>query len=303
VRPAAEGKSEAEAKGSLDTDAMAKRRAAQGKAPKPMWALTEDKAAEAVVEAEEDELDGLLDFAKNLGALRPCAPPNREVRFAVTACLLPVFPDFDKYIGDMEIATMLDTVKKRIEELEAVATDEDYERFEQRGQSRPQTMLTMAALEKKYGKADDEEKGNDETRSVAMSALSENRFVLSASTNRPQDAFLPPYASCVPILFRSRELGAIHSRKSVSVLAASAAAKKAAIAPFALDMPVRCRVSLLCPVRRKRDCEGKGRSMERRPFPPHCLSLFHRITFHLSVLSVCAESGDRCCPAGDYRAH
>ena len=101
---------------------------------------------------------------------------------------------------------MLETVKKRIEELEQVATDEDFDRFEQRGQSRPQTMLTMAALEKKYGKAeDDEAKGNDETRSVAMSALNENK-----------------------------ELGNIHSRKSVAALAATAVAKNASPAPFAL---------------------------------------------------------------------
>ena len=40
-----------------------------------------------------------------------------------TACLL--ISDFDKYMGDMEIATMMDQVKKRIAELEALGTDEE----------------------------------------------------------------------------------------------------------------------------------------------------------------------------------
>ena len=50
----------------------------------PMWAMTEDKAAAAAQEREDEELEELLSFAQGL--------------------------DFEKYIDDMEIATMMDQV-------------------------------------------------------------------------------------------------------------------------------------------------------------------------------------------------
>ena len=62
------------------------------KIPKPAWALTEKAAEEA--DEEKDLIDGdeLIEFAKNL--------------------------DFDKYIDDMEIQTMIARVKQRIGDLE-----------------------------------------------------------------------------------------------------------------------------------------------------------------------------------------
>jgi hypothetical protein len=51
----------------MELDAAAKKRAKSGRPSMPMWALTEDKAAEVTTAVEEDELDDLLDFAKNLG--------------------------------------------------------------------------------------------------------------------------------------------------------------------------------------------------------------------------------------------
>lgn len=57
-----------ESVGSSELDAAAKKRSKSGRPSMPMWALTEDKAAEVTTAVEEDELDDLLEFAKNLGA-------------------------------------------------------------------------------------------------------------------------------------------------------------------------------------------------------------------------------------------
>lgn len=174
----------------VNLDAVAKRRAKQGQAAKPRWAMTEDKAQEADLDLEEFELDGLLDFAKNL--------------------------DYDKYIDDMEVATMMETVKARIAELEAAADDdEEFERFEQSTAAKGGKLTAgkIEALQRKFGVSSSEEKkdDDDETKSVAMSVLSENRG-----------------------------LGAIHSRKSVEALAAASQRKKGGTetAPFGLDMPL-----------------------------------------------------------------
>jgi hypothetical protein len=66
---------------------------------KPAWALTENKAdnvAEAKKELEDDEL---LEFANSL--------------------------NYDKYIADLEVKTMMDRLRKRIEELEKEVAVED----------------------------------------------------------------------------------------------------------------------------------------------------------------------------------
>jgi hypothetical protein len=59
---------------------------------KPLWALNQTDAAAAEVQAEEDEVSELLAFTKDL--------------------------DFDKYIHDAEVQSMIDQVKRRIQELE-----------------------------------------------------------------------------------------------------------------------------------------------------------------------------------------
>jgi hypothetical protein len=148
-------------------DAAAKKRAKSGRASMPMWALTEEKAAEVTAVVEEDEVDDLLEFAKGL--------------------------DFEKYMGDMEVSTMLATVKARIAELEQMPDeDEEFEKQEVlRGENRAQTLTAerINALQEKYG-VQEEKDEDDETRSVAQSLLSENK-----------------------------DLGNIHSRKSIAALA------------------------------------------------------------------------------------
>lgn len=59
---------------------------------KPLWALTQTDAAAVEAQAEENEVNELLAFTKDL--------------------------DFDKYIHDAEVQIMIDQVKRRIQELE-----------------------------------------------------------------------------------------------------------------------------------------------------------------------------------------
>lgn len=157
--------SAAEGDAAVALAAAEKRREKQGKVSRPMWALTEDKAHEASEKKEEDDAMELLAFAQNL--------------------------DFEKYIDDMEIQTMMDQVKARIGELEIMA-DEEYEASEVRGEARPHTLTAekIAQLQAKYGVSVDEDKDED-TMSVASRVLSENKG-----------------------------LGAVHSQKSVAAITA-----------------------------------------------------------------------------------
>lgn len=59
---------------------------------RPAWALTETAAETAVEEKELDDEDDLLSFAEGL--------------------------DFDRYIGDMEVRTVMDRLRQRIAEME-----------------------------------------------------------------------------------------------------------------------------------------------------------------------------------------
>ncbi|CAM9232480.1 unnamed protein product [Choristocarpus tenellus] len=73
--------------------AAEKRRKRGGNAAKPMWAMTEAKAEAEVCMKEDNELEELLEFTKGL--------------------------DFDKYIRDAEVHSMIEQVKKRIAEIES----------------------------------------------------------------------------------------------------------------------------------------------------------------------------------------
>lgn len=66
---------------------------------KPAWAMTEEAAASQFDEMLQDEENELIEFAKSL--------------------------DFDKYIGDIEVQTMMERLRRRITELEKeVALDD-----------------------------------------------------------------------------------------------------------------------------------------------------------------------------------
>ncbi|CAM9619489.1 unnamed protein product [Discosporangium mesarthrocarpum] len=77
-----------------------KRRKKNGQCAKPMWAMTETRAEVDILTREEDEVEELLEFTKGL--------------------------DFEKYIRDAEVQSMIDQVKKRIMEIESQPeVDED----------------------------------------------------------------------------------------------------------------------------------------------------------------------------------
>lgn len=132
--------------GAAELAAAEKLREKQGRANRPAWALTEDKAMAAADKQEEDDTAELLEFAQNL--------------------------DFDKYIDDMEVQAMIDQVKTRINELE-VMKDEDMEADEVKGEARPHTLTeeSVRRLQAKYGVVE-EKPAEDDAISVAKSLLS-----------------------------------------------------------------------------------------------------------------------------------
>jgi len=88
-------------KGEVDDDrAQAKHTSNQySKQSKPAWAMTEKAADNQKEEQQEQEENLLLDFAQSL--------------------------DFDKYIGDIEVQTMMERLRKRITELEKEVVQEE----------------------------------------------------------------------------------------------------------------------------------------------------------------------------------
>jgi hypothetical protein len=85
--------SAAEAK-SVDAKADSKATVSRPKAkmPRPAWALTEDETAAVAEDKELEDEDDLISFAKGL--------------------------DFDRFIDDLEVQTMMEKVKQRIAQLE-----------------------------------------------------------------------------------------------------------------------------------------------------------------------------------------
>jgi len=161
----------AEAKGST------KGKGAKGKA-RPMWAMTEAEA-EAEVERQEDEdADELLDFVDGL--------------------------DFEAYTRDTEVAALLAGVKSRIKAIEDEGAKQELEELKrlngekfrleerQRAELEVAAKLSEDALNIHNGGVLGGE-GDDDTRSVARSVLSE-----------------------------SKDIGAVHSAKSLGVLAEKA---------------------------------------------------------------------------------
>lgn len=90
----------ADSKSSVNVDISAKSsNKSKVKLPRPAWSLTESAAGELEDELELEDPDDLIEFAKGL--------------------------DFEKYIDDLEVQTMIDRVKKRIAELERDSTVEN----------------------------------------------------------------------------------------------------------------------------------------------------------------------------------
>jgi hypothetical protein len=66
---------------------------------KPAWAMTEKAAEDQMDQINMEEEDDLIEFAKSL--------------------------DFDKYMGDVEVQTVMEKLRRRIDELERDVAQED----------------------------------------------------------------------------------------------------------------------------------------------------------------------------------
>lgn len=132
---------------------------------KPAWAFAKEEDASDMLENKELEDDeGLLDFASGL--------------------------DFDKYMGDVEIKTMMDAVAKRISELEVDVKNDD---------ERIKEAIIRQALRQQA-----ETKMNSDAKS----------YSLESDTNESEEAI--NFAK--QVLADIDELGNVHSTASVAQL-------------------------------------------------------------------------------------
>lgn len=137
------------------------------KMPRPAWALSKDAANAASDEKAEDEDDDLIDFAKGL--------------------------DFERYIDDLEVHTMMEKVKKRISELEA-EVQQDAKREAEYDNRRQQAKGTS------YGAGSDDDEGGDEN-----DAANQN----------------DEYAAAKTLLDETENLRGVHSTKSMAAIVKS----------------------------------------------------------------------------------
>ena len=194
--------------------AAEKLREKQGRANRPAWALTEDKAKEAAEKQEEDDTAELLEFAQNLDFDKVGSPAPLPTLSALRLTPPPP-PRPPQYIDDMEVQAMIDQVKTRINELE-IMKDEDLEAEEVKGEARPHTLTeeSVRRLQEKYGVAAEEKPADDDAISVAKSLLSntdlnkvrwrgivaQHRFFssLALATLLPHFGPLAAFRRCIP---------------------------------------------------------------------------------------------------------
>lgn len=150
---------------------------------RPMWALTAKQAEAAEEQADNDNADDLVDFAQNL--------------------------DFDKYIHDAEVSSLIENVRARIQELEDSDAKSDASADRRLAADVKGCVAKARPPVKDY---DDvpraepkDEDDDDDAASVAAQSLLDGED--------------------------GKALGAVHSKKSLTVLANRS--KAAALAPSA----------------------------------------------------------------------
>jgi len=112
---------------------------------KPKWAYTEDQ----LKQEEDQDVDNLLDFTKNL--------------------------DYDKYIDDLEVNTMVTALKKRIDELRNKAEDDWKNKIVESWNNDDRKSLQPSKVDLGY----------DDARSDCRSVASESK---SAASERSQQS-------------------------------------------------------------------------------------------------------------------
>lgn len=89
------------------------------KSSKPAWAMTEEKAQEkgSSDDDEFEDIDGLLDFAQNL--------------------------DYEKYVNDVEVQSMMERLRRKIKELEKEVAQDDAREMDAEERAKKRHMLSM----------------------------------------------------------------------------------------------------------------------------------------------------------------
>eukprot|EP00604_Paraphysomonas_vestita_P003069 CAMPEP_0174817910 /NCGR_PEP_ID=MMETSP1107-20130205/468_1 /TAXON_ID=36770 /ORGANISM="Paraphysomonas vestita, Strain GFlagA" /LENGTH=342 /DNA_ID=CAMNT_0016029043 /DNA_START=916 /DNA_END=1944 /DNA_ORIENTATION=- len=156
---AAESKSDSK----TDSKADSKVQKPKTKLPRPAWALSEGEAETVSEQKELEDEDDLIAFAKGL--------------------------DFDRYIDDLEVQTMMEKVKQRIAQLEHETLVEG-----QREDEISERAALRLAMEEKYGKnpGDDDESADE------------------------KDEESESYLAAKEILSEAGDLKGVHSTKSVA---------------------------------------------------------------------------------------
>jgi len=116
------------------------------KMPRPAWALSKDAADEKAEEKLNDEDEELLEFAKGL--------------------------DFDKYIDDLEVQTMIDRVQQRVSELEREVVDEKQREAEHGLRQEMKLQAKDEADDENYSNNIESESKDDQYTAAAKSLLS-----------------------------------------------------------------------------------------------------------------------------------
>lgn len=133
----------------MKTESASPGKSKKVKMPKPAWAMTKETAEVAEEEKEHDDEDDLMQFAKGL--------------------------DFDKYIDDLEIKTMMDKVQARILELEKASSEDRIrdEEAEQRAVSRA-IMEAKGEMTPEMFEAEGKSDSYDEAYTAAKGLLAES---------------------------------------------------------------------------------------------------------------------------------
>ncbi len=119
--------------------------ASKGKGSRPAWAQSSSQAEQKDdLESKGDE-EALMEFAQSL--------------------------DFNQYIGDIEVKSMMDRLRKRIVELEREVAVDDARELDAEERQRKRDMLTMLGETASLMESQEEERTEDEELNAAAKAL------------------------------------------------------------------------------------------------------------------------------------
>lgn len=160
----------------------------KGVGKKPAWALSEDKAAHYSEQKQEAEDDALLDFALGL--------------------------NYDKIVGDVEVQTMIERLRKRILELEKESEREEQREMDAETRAAQREILQLMGETQASLQAPMATSAEEEARRKTSQALSTAKALLGEDTEMQN---VHSTKSVVALLVQAKEkIG--HVRDSVKAL-------------------------------------------------------------------------------------